>query len=35
MDELRYRGGAGGTLQITDAGAAMQPKRFYRFVLLP
>lgn len=27
--------GTGGTLQIADAGAATQPKRFFRFVLLP
>jgi fibronectin type 3 domain-containing protein len=27
--------GTGGTVQITDAGAAAQTKRFYRIVLLP
>jgi len=27
--------GTGGVLQVTDVGAASQPKRFYRVVLLP
>jgi len=27
--------GTGGVLQVTDTGAAAQPKRFYRVVLLP